>query len=136
MNIAYLKFNNQTGKEEVHININAIPTSISFTAVIEPGDIEFAFGLGDGKEIVALLEQALALYQLESAARMHRFSNRDGGAEATFFVCARDRAIEITVERSDEGRESFSLSAKDAGILLDALRRALLVAAEPPEKQP
>jgi hypothetical protein len=61
----------------------------------------------------------------------HRFRNLDGGVEASFFVNACNDATEITVERPDEGCESFFISNGDKRILSDTLKSALKVAATP-----
>jgi len=136
MNIAYLKLKDSNSGAKVHIGIRAISGSVMLLFAFELGDSEIAFGPDDGQQIIALLEEALAaepqrVSENHMKGTSHRFRNLDGGAEAAFLVNASNDTTEITVERSDEGSESFYISTGDTRILRDTLKSALRLAATP-----
>ena len=136
MDVSYLKLKDSNSGARVHIGVRATSGSVMLLFAFELGDSEIAFGPEDGQHIITLLEEALAAdFQSVSGNHMqgasHRFRNLDGGAEAAFIVNASNNAIEITVERSDEGNESFYISNVDTRTLRDTLKSALKLAATP-----
>jgi len=106
---------------------------LCFISYERAGDIEVALQVEECRTIIALFEQGLKISanhiqsSEQSRSLTHRFKNLDGGEDAVFAISARERSVEITVNRSDDGDLAFCAGFEDAQRLIDALDEALRV---------
>ena len=139
MHVAALKFKDPIRSIPVSIYIRYAPGSVLLGIVPEGwGDMEVELETGDSIDLIALFEQAItranhSQQSPDSSVLVHQFKNLDGGEEAAFVISPAIDSLDVSVERSDEGKLPFRISLEDARDLVGALKTsATLASASPP----